>query len=156
MDVIVIQYYCCNSTYKGLHEDHHIGVGCGPGLHFRHDSQKRVDRALRLCTLCDRSDIEDEYHFVLICPVYSQIRQKYIRPFYYLRPSLYKFIKLMQSNEINVLRNLGKYVYESFAIRKSLYHIFTLYIINGKGRCYCCLLPFFGTILADCQISISL
>ena len=47
-------------------------------------SQNRVDRALRLCTLCDRSDIEDEYHFVLICPAYSQIRQKYIRPFYYL------------------------------------------------------------------------
>ena len=70
--------------------------------------------------MCDRSDIEDEYHFVLICPVYSQIRQKYIRPFYYLRPSVYKFIKLMQSNQINVLRNLGKYVYESFAIRKSL------------------------------------
>ena len=83
-------------------------------------SQNRVDRVLRLCTLCDRSDIEDEYHFVLICPVYSQIRQKYIRPFYYLRPSVYKFIKLMQSNQINVLRNLGKYVYESFAIRKSL------------------------------------
>lgn len=83
-------------------------------------SQNRVDRALRLCTLCDRSDIEDEYHFVLICPVYIQIRQKYIRPFYYLRPSVYKFINLMQSNQINILRNLGKYVYESFAIRKSL------------------------------------
>ena len=40
--------------------------------------------------------------------------------FYYLRPSVYKFIKLMQSNQINVLRNLGKYVYESVAIRKSL------------------------------------
>ena len=83
-------------------------------------SQNRVDRALHLCTLCDRSDIEDEYHFVLICPVYSHIRQKYIRPFYYLRPSVYKFIKLMQSNQIHVLRNFGKYVYESFAIRKSL------------------------------------
>ena len=93
---------------------HHLRIETGRYAH------NRVDRALRLCTLCDRSDLEDEYHFVLICPVYSQIRQKYIRPFYYLRPSVYKFIKLMQSNQINVLRNLGKYVYESFAIRKSL------------------------------------
>ena len=93
---------------------HHLRIETGRYAH------NRADRALRLCTLCDRSDIEDEYQFVLICPVYSQIRQKYIRLFYYLRPSVYKFIKLMQSNQINVLRNLGKYVYESFAIRKSL------------------------------------
>ena len=72
---------------------HHLRIETGRYAH------NRVDRALRLCTLCDRSDIEDEYHFVLICPVYSQIRQKYIRPFYYLRPSVYKFIKLMQSNQ---------------------------------------------------------
>ena len=55
---------------------HHLRIETGRYSH------NRVDRALPLCTLCDRSDIEDEYHFVLICPVYSQIRQKYIRPFY--------------------------------------------------------------------------
>ena len=55
-------------------------------------------------------DIEDGYQFLLIC----QIIQKYIRPFYY------RLIKQMQSNQINILRNLEKYVYETFAIRKSL------------------------------------
>ena len=30
--------------------------------------------------------------FVLICLEYIQLKQKYIRPFYYLRPSVYKFI----------------------------------------------------------------
>ena len=38
-------------------------------------ASNRTDRALRLCTLCDKSDLEDEYHFVLVCPVYDSIRK---------------------------------------------------------------------------------
>ena len=34
-----------------------------------------TDRALRLCTLCDKSHLEDEYHFVLVCPVYDSMRE---------------------------------------------------------------------------------
>ena len=35
-------------------------------------ARNRTDRALRLCTLCDKSDLdEDEYHLVLVCPVYD-------------------------------------------------------------------------------------
>ena len=29
-----------------------------------------------LSTLCDKSDLEDEYHLVLVCPVYDSIRKK--------------------------------------------------------------------------------
>ena len=39
--------------------------------------QNRADRALHLCTLCNKFDEEDGYHFVFSCPVFSQIR-----PFY--------------------------------------------------------------------------
>lgn len=83
-------------------------------------AQNRVDREQRICTLCNKSDIEDEYHFVLVCPVYSHLRQKYIRPFYFKRPSVHKFTLLMQTKQQGVLQKLGKYVYESFALRRSL------------------------------------
>ena len=83
-------------------------------------TRNKLDRSLRLYTLCDKSDIEDEYHFVLVFPVYDSIRKKYIRPFYYKRPNVYKFTTLLQINQLNVLRNLGKYLCESFALRKSL------------------------------------
>ena len=77
----------------------------------------RIDGALRVCTLCDKSDLEDEYHFVLVCSVYDSIRKKYIRPFYYKRPRVYKFRVLMQNKQlVNVLRNLGKHL--SRAMRK--------------------------------------
>ena len=83
-------------------------------------ARNRLERALRLCTLCDISDIQDEYHFVLVCLVYDSIRKKYISSFYYKRPNVFKFITLMQSNQLKVLRNLGKYLCESFALRKTL------------------------------------
>ena len=34
-------------------------------------SQNRIDRSLRLCTLCNNSHKEDEYHFITICSSYS-------------------------------------------------------------------------------------
>ena len=80
-------------------------------------SQNRVDRAQRICSLCNKSDIVDEYHFVLVCPIYSNLRQKYIRPYYHNRPSVYKFTLLMQTRHQGVLQKLGNYVYESFRLR---------------------------------------
>ena len=86
-------------------------------------SQNRTERAQRLCTLCDRSDVEDEYHFVIICPLYSHLRVSYIRPYYYKKPSVYKFVQLMQSDNLSILRNLGKYLQVAFSLCKS--HITT-------------------------------
>ena len=86
-------------------------------------SQNRTERAQRLCTLCDRSDVEDEYHFVIICPLYSHLRVSYIRPYYYKKPSVYKFVQLMQSDNLSILRNLGKNLQVAFSLRKS--HITT-------------------------------
>ena len=33
----------------------------------------------RLCFICDRDELEDEYHFVLCCPAYTALRLKYIK-----------------------------------------------------------------------------
>ena len=49
--------------------------------------------------LCDKTDIEDMFHFVLVCPSYSQIRLKYIRLYFYKRASVHKIIILMQDKQ---------------------------------------------------------
>ena len=36
----------------------------------------------RKCTLCNDSDIQDEYHIVLKCAYYNEVRRKYIKPYY--------------------------------------------------------------------------
>ena len=37
-----------------------------------------VERQQRLCLLCDKHDVEEEYHFVLICPIYIHYRKRFI------------------------------------------------------------------------------
>ena len=32
----------------------------------------------RLCSLCDLLQIEDEFHFVMICPFYTTLREIYL------------------------------------------------------------------------------
>ena len=86
-------------------------------------SQNRTERTQRLCTLCDQSDLEDEYNFVIIYPLYSHLRGSYIHPYYYQKPSVYKYNQLMQSDNFSFLINLGKYLQEAFSLSKS--HITT-------------------------------
>ena len=38
--------------------------------------RNRIERAERHCCIYNSTDLEDEYHFVIICPVYENIREK--------------------------------------------------------------------------------
>ena len=80
----------------------------------------RLERFERVCQLCNQNDIEDEFHFVIKCPVYNDIRIKYIKPYYRRRPSMYKFISLLQSDNKNVLTNLCKFLKDAFVLRTQL------------------------------------
>ena len=42
-----------------------------------------VSRRNRICTKCNLRDIEDEYHFIFICPLYNDLRHKFVKPYYY-------------------------------------------------------------------------
>ena len=55
----------------------------------------RVNREQRICTLCVLREIEDDFHFVNKCPVYSAIRSKYISRYFYRRPSVFKYVSLL-------------------------------------------------------------
>ena len=34
---------------------------------------------VRICQFCNMNCIKDEYHFLLVCPVYRDLRQKYLK-----------------------------------------------------------------------------
>ena len=82
--------------------------------------QQRTDRSFRKCQLCNSQDLEDEYHSLLICPLYSDIRKKYISNSYFIRPSMYKFVYLISSTDTYIQKKLGRYIDESIKFRKSL------------------------------------
>ena len=69
----------------------------------------------RKCFYCNC--LEDEYHFILECPLYTEIRSKYIKKYYWKKPCIPKFIELFQSNNVNIVRKLSMYIFECFKKR---------------------------------------
>ena len=72
----------------------------------------------RKCIFCDT--LEDEYHFVLECKLYTALRKQYVSSFYWKRPNMFKFTCLMKSENEKTMKNLGIYVYKAFALRTSM------------------------------------
>ena len=63
---------------------HKFYIGKGPHSYIARDN--------RFCKCCSRSDIEAEYHFILVCPCYLEVRQKLIKKLYFYKPSIFKLV----------------------------------------------------------------
>ena len=74
-------------------------------------------RENRKCTFCDLNDIEDEYHFIIICPLYRDIRKDYIPNYYVKKPSMDKFITLLKCTSVKKLKNLATFVIKATKLR---------------------------------------
>ena len=69
----------------------------------------------RLCNSCNMNKIEDELHFLLVCPKYRHLRCKYFKRYFCHWPTLYKFENLMSSASNIVIVNIAKFIY--FALK---------------------------------------
>ena len=84
---------------------------------------------MRLCVLC-KTEVEDERHFLLLCPLYSQkriiledaCRQTCSR--YDSFNSEQKFIFIMSNEDKDILKILGKFVFESMSLRDKIIEYF--------------------------------
>ena len=38
----------------------------------------KIERHMRMCNMCNLGCVEDEYHYILICPKYEYLREKYL------------------------------------------------------------------------------
>ena len=75
---------------------------------------KNLELIDRQCITCD--DIEDEFHIVMCCKKYKDLRHKYLPETLYNRPSMYKFINLLNSKNVTVLRKLGLFLFNVYKI----------------------------------------
>ena len=80
----------------------------------------RIDRQDHICTLCSM-ELEDKYHFIIMCPLYQDIRTQYIKKYYYIKPSMVKFVTLFESPNKAILVGLSKFI--SFAMKRRNEHI---------------------------------
>ena len=65
--------------------------------------------------------VEDEYHFVLECNMYLDLREKYISKYYWKRPNMHKFVELINSNNENRIRKLNTFVCHAFKLHSEYY-----------------------------------
>ncbi|MCG8048238.1 MAG: reverse transcriptase family protein [Candidatus Thiodiazotropha endolucinida] len=72
----------------------------------------------RKCILCNT--LEDEYHFVLECPAYDDLRKVYIPKYYRNNPSMFKFIDLINSTSEGRIRKLSVYIFYAFKLRAEM------------------------------------
>ena len=67
------------------------------------------------------SVLEDEYYFVIECKLFNDLRAKYLPRYFWIRPNMYKFVELLNSDNVNHIRNLGIYTYHAFNLSDLLY-----------------------------------
>ena len=69
----------------------------------------------RKCSFCDH--LEDEYHFILECPLYATLRKTYICSYYTKRPNVVKFSELMKTENDKHIQKLSNFIYKAFELR---------------------------------------
>ena len=72
-----------------------------------------VPRHQRACPGCIVSP-EDEYHLIVVCPLYGNIRKALIPKCHYNRPPMYKLVRLFNDARKMVIRHLAKFIYKTF------------------------------------------
>ena len=77
---------------------------------------ENLPREQRICQMCNMKKIEDEFHFLLVCPYYRDLRQKYFKPYFCHWPTLKKFETILSLQNVNALNGLAKFIY--FANKK--------------------------------------
>ena len=71
---------------------------------------KNIERENRKCELCENNEIGDEYHYILNCRYFKEVRNKYVKKRFTVRPNAITFKELMGTkNKINLV-NLCKFI----------------------------------------------
>ena len=90
---------------------------CSHSLEIEFGRFNGIDRENRLCKLCNQNTIESEYHFLLCCTHYYDIRNKYLGHISW--PNINKFNSLMSTKNRSLLIKVSKFIKEAFASRKT-------------------------------------
>jgi hypothetical protein len=110
LDTITIQKYRIALTKLRV-SSHRLEIEVG-----RWHKPQPIPVNERKCKLCAK--LEDEFHFILECPLYKQLRSTYIKPYFYNRPNVLKFTELISSTNSKIIQNVSIYTFKAFELRK--------------------------------------
>jgi hypothetical protein len=72
---------------------------------------RNITRDERICRMCNMNIVESEYHFLLVCPFYRELRTSNLPQYYCSWPSIQKFSSLMKTKQKGLLIRTGKFIY---------------------------------------------
>ena len=79
-----------------------------------------IPRDRRYCTFCNTADVGDEFHFLLICPFFREIRSLFIPSYYYEFPCTDKFYEMLRSNNKKLLLDICHFLCHSMKLRREI------------------------------------
>ena len=80
-----------------------------------------IPREQRLCRICNMKQPESEYHFLLVCPAYHDLRLKYFPRSYISWPNLQKFENLMKNKSSKILNNISRFISSANKVRYDIF-----------------------------------
>ena len=84
---------------------------------------RNIARNLLVCQVCNSNIIKDEYHFLLVCPAYRDLRINTLPKYFYTWPTKQKFINLLKGSQEASLKKIGKFLYLANKKRKQLMNV---------------------------------
>ena len=84
-------------------------------LRIESDRKNNIDYENRICKLCTNGKVENEFHFLLECPFYENLRNKYLHQ--YRNGNQNTFTMLLSSTNDVVINKLACYVHFAFKMR---------------------------------------
>lgn len=66
-----------------------------------------IDRADRICNLCNMNVLGDEFHYLVQCRFFDEERKKYIQPYFFTHTNVLKLAELMNTKDYNLLVKLS-------------------------------------------------
>lgn len=91
---------------------HHLEIEMG-----RHSN---IPKEQRLCKVCNMRQPESEYHFLLVCPAYHDLRLSLFPNSYSSWPNLQKFENLMKIKTRKITNNISRFIVAANKIRSDI------------------------------------
>ena len=91
-----------------------------PSLAIETGRHTGTERSMRKYVLCNMNVVESEFHFMLVCPFYSELRNKYLPRYYNHWPTLQKFEDLMSKQSKHSIQQISRYIHYAFQKRTNL------------------------------------
>ena len=62
--------------------------------------------------------LEDEFHFIIVCSLYKDLRKTDIKRYYWQRPNMPRFrLELHSTENCNIIKNLSIFIEKAFKLR---------------------------------------